>query len=271
MMIPVAIFAYNRPDKLKACLASLSRCEFARDTDLYVFLDKCPSMMWCALEVARSHDYFRSVSTIEAGEHLGLKRSIMRGVSMLMPIDGRVIVLEDDLVVSPHFLKWMNYALCNYEYEEDVGCICGYTFPVRHQQDGPFFVRGATSWGWGTWAREWDTFSLYSRIENVGYSCVPYVKMLRDSIIGRNDSWFAHWQHHLASREKLTLYPPQSLVLNNGIGSGTHCLLNHGAYGVELADKCPPHAAPIWKDSEAEQAIKRFHETLAFRKLLSWM
>lgn len=44
-----------------------------------------------------------------------------------------MIVLEDDLVVSPYFLKYMNEALDFYEKEEQVISIHGYIYPVKQK------------------------------------------------------------------------------------------------------------------------------------------
>ena len=70
---------------------------------------------------------------------------------------GKVVVLEDDLVTSPYFLKFMNDGLNIYEEEEKVISVHGYVYPIKGLPE-IFFLRGADCWGWATWKRGWDLF-----------------------------------------------------------------------------------------------------------------
>lgn len=63
----------------------------------------------------------------------------------------------------------------------------------------------------------------------------PYTQMLKDQIIGRNDSWAIRWYASAFLKNKLTLYPARSLVLNIGLdASGTHCDTTN-EYDVDLS------------------------------------
>ena len=56
----------------------------------------------------------------------------------------------------------------------------------------------------------------------------PYVKMLKNQIKGRNNSWAIRWHASLYLREMLTLYPGKSLVQNIGHdGSGVHSAVSN--------------------------------------------
>ena len=55
---------------------------------------------------------------ISKSKNKGLAKSIIDGVSQIVEEFGKVIVLEDDLLVSPSFLDFMNEALLEYENEE---------------------------------------------------------------------------------------------------------------------------------------------------------
>ena len=70
---------------------------------------------------------------------------------------GSCIVLEDDLLTSPYFLKYMNDALQTYELDDRVISIHGYCYPVDHMPE-TFFLKGADCWGWATWKRGWSLF-----------------------------------------------------------------------------------------------------------------
>lgn len=101
-----------------------------------------------------------NATIIEAEANRGLANSIIAGVTKLCDEYGRVIVLEDDLVVSPVFLTYMNAALDKYEDVEDVMQVSGYIFPVTAFENNTeaMFLPFTTSWGWATWGRAWKYF-----------------------------------------------------------------------------------------------------------------
>lgn len=189
---------------------------------------------------------FADVRLIEAEENHGLSASIIHGVTTTVEEFGRAIILEDDLVVSRHFLDYMNEALRMYEHDEAVASIHGYSFPCTKELPETFFLRGADCWGWATWKRGWDSFcnnaeELLSELNrrklrrefdfNGAYG---YTKMLRNQVLGRIDSWDICWYASAFLREKLTLFPGRSLVRNIGFGEGaTHA---KGADHFDVSD-----------------------------------
>lgn len=240
---PIALFTYNRARHTAVTLAALERNQLAADSPLWVFSDgprpgdpDDPEKIDAVRKLLRSVSGFREVHVIEREHNLGLSRSIIAGVTELVARHGRVIVVEDDLVTSPFFLRFMNEGLDWYEHDERVGSIHGYVFPVSRELPEAFFLRGADCWGWATWKRAWDLFEpdgaklreelrareleedfdMHGARENVG--------MLEDQIAGRCDSWAIRWDAAMYLRDKLTLYPGVSLVRNIGLdNSGTHC------------------------------------------------
>jgi hypothetical protein len=174
---------------------------------------------------------------VERKTNFGLARSIIDGVTSLCEKYGRVIVLEDDLVTSPHFLTFMNDGLESYAEDDRVQSVCGYMYPVELDSGASsFFLRAPHSWGWATWLNRWKMFdsngqALLEEIEARGLGREfnangPHAnfKMLKDQVGGRNDSWFIRWHAAGFLRQKVTLYPVRSLVSNIGIdGSGVHC------------------------------------------------
>jgi GR25 family glycosyltransferase involved in LPS biosynthesis len=168
---------------------------------------------------------------------MGLANSIVTGITKLCQSFGRVIVLEDDLLLSSNFLRYMNAALEKYKHVEQVMQISGYMFPVKlNFSTDAIFLPFITSWGWATWQRAWKHFdpqmSEYSRLKTdraLRYkfdlnSSYPYFKMLEAQIKGKVDSWAIRWYLSTFMQEGLTLYPVHSLVKNIGFdGSGTNC------------------------------------------------
>jgi hypothetical protein len=175
------------------------------------------------------------VEVRERPEHLGLLRTISAGVGEVMDAHGRIIMLEDDLVTAPGFLRYMNDALESYANEPRVMQVSGYRFPMRVSCDRPFFLPLPTSWGWATWERSWRHFDLrmagakailehpHRRRQFDLDGAYPYSTLLEAQLQGRSDSWAVRWYLAAFLQKGLTLYPPWSLVQNIGFdGSGTH-------------------------------------------------
>lgn len=244
-LAPIALFAYNRPLHTRNTLEALARNGLAAESDLFVFSD-APKRPEAAASVREVRSYlatirgFKSVTIVERQENFGLSRSIIEGVTGLCERYGRVIVLEDDLVVSVHFLEYMNLALARYEHDAAVMQIAGYMFPVDLPlSEDALFLPFISSWGWATWRRAWvhfDPHALgYERLRadpalrwrfdlNGSYS---YFKMLTAQQQGRVDSWAIRWYLSVFLRDGLALYPKKTLVNNAGFdGSGVNCAIS---------------------------------------------
>lgn len=253
-LAPIALFVYNRLNHTQKVIDSLKKNLLSSDSILYIFSDgyKNETVKNSVLEV---RDYlkkiqgFKEIIIIERNENYGLAKSIISGVTEIINKHGKIIVLEDDLYLSPYFLKYMNDALNKYENENKVACIHAYVYPVEKKLPNTFFLRGADCWGWATWKRGWDLFeedgqkllknlkekNLTKRFDfNDSYG---FTKMLEDQIEGKNNSWAIRWNASVFLENKYTLYPGKSLVYNTGLdGSGTHCN-DTDTYDVLLTNK----------------------------------
>lgn len=237
---PIALFVYNRPEHTQQVINALRNNYLARDSQLFIF-SEAPKGRDDEEKVLAVRNYiatvegFNRVNIIKRERNLGLAESIITGVTQLTAQYGRVIVLEDDLVTSPYFLKFMNDGLSAYEDEDSVISICGYMYPVAKKHADVIFLRIADCWGWATWKRGWDLFmadgeELYTALKakkllikfNLD-GAYNYTRMLKRQIQGKNDSWAVRWYASAILKGKLSLYPGQSLVVNIGIdGSGRH-------------------------------------------------
>lgn len=273
---PVALFAWRRPEHLRKVLDALEANPEAGETDVFAYCDapRTPSQaaeVEAVVRVLEAACGFRSLSVVRRETNFGLARNIVSGVTETVNKYGRIVVLEDDLVVSRSFLGWMNEGLRRYEDVVRVASIHGYVYPVRGVLPGSFFLRGADCWGWATWKRAWDAFEpdgtilearlldrkLAHRFDWNG--AFGYMDMLRGQIEGRNDSWAVRWHASAFLAGMLTLYPGRALVANIGHDdSGTH---SGGSreYDVEPAE-APPRSWPdrIEESREAWRPIREF-------------
>ena len=243
MLAPIAFFAYNRPEHTRKSLESLSQNEGAESSDLFIFCDGAKNLedeeaVRQVKEVARSKQWCGNVHVIEQKQNKGCANSIIQGVTKTCSEYGSVIVLEDDLIISPSFLHYMNSALDLYQNEESIMQISGYMFPIEFKslKTDTCLLPFTASWGWATWERAWKHFDPdmkgYEKLksnEKQKYKfdlngSYPYFHMLEDQLNGKVDAWCIRWYLSAYMLDGLTLYPKSSLVSNIGFdGSGTHC------------------------------------------------
>jgi hypothetical protein len=237
---PIALFVYKRPNHLKLTIEALIKNYLIEESELFIFSDG-PKSDKDEIQVNEVRKFikelkgFKKIFLIERETNFGLSKSIISGVTELVDRYGKIIVLEDDLVTSPFFLKYMNDALTYYNNIDEVISIHGYMYPLNAILPETFFLRGADCWGWGTWKRAWNLFepdgkkllreleeqNLLSKFDWEG--ALTNVRMLKNFIKGKNDSWAIRWHASAFLNNKLTLYPGKSLINNIGAdGLGTN-------------------------------------------------
>lgn len=235
---PIALFVYNRPSHTRQTVEALQKNILAKDSDLFVFSDAAKTAEQTdavqeVREYIRQIDGFKSITIVERETNFGLACSIIDGVTKLCKQYGRVIVLEDDIVTSPYFLRFMNDSLDMYENEDKVMHISGSTYPIETMDDNTFFLRVPLCWGWGTWDRSWQHFrknnDVMSKFDqkmrldftfNDTYDTWVQLELNKKGII---NTWFVFWYATLFLRGGLALFPGKSLVRNIGMdGTGVH-------------------------------------------------
>ena len=165
-LAPIVLFVYNRPWHTLQTLEALRKNALASESILYIFADgPKPFADESAMhkinetrECIKKKQWCKEVIIYEREINLGLADSIINGVTEIVNKHGKIIVLEDDIVTSKGFLKYMNDALDIYELEEKVMHISGYMFPVKKKLPKTFFYKPTTCWGWATWSRSWKYF-----------------------------------------------------------------------------------------------------------------
>jgi len=142
---------------------SLLTNALAASSELHVFCDGPrpgdEDRVQAVRDYVRSIRGFARVVVHERETNQGLSRAIIGGVSEMLQVHERVIVLEDDLRLSSGFLQFMNQALRTYADEPRVMSVSGYSFPIRYGRELPHdatFGLRASSWGWGIWRDRWQ-------------------------------------------------------------------------------------------------------------------
>ncbi len=274
-LAPIVLFVYNRPEHTQACLEYLERNEYAAESELYIFSDGAKpgseESVAAVRQVLARPWRFKRVVVNERKENKGLAANVIAGVTSTLSHYDRIIVLEDDLIVSPHFLRFMNEALETYKDTEQVCHVTCHMLDHKGSLPETFLIRWCNSWGWGTWRRAWQYFEpdgakSLRQIEEQGRcrefdldNGFHFTQMLRDQIAGRNNSWFVRWYASLFLRDKLMLGTNRSLVDNVGFdGSGTHCNTMQLCTQTLSPDPIPVvPISPIEENLEARRVYSR--------------
>ena len=279
---PVALFIYKRPQHARQMISTLQRCFGFPESPIFVFADgpahhRDLSAVQHTRALAHSLLGDRAVF-LERETNIGLDRSVIAGVTQLCDRFGRVVVVEDDLVVSPLFLQFLNRGLRRYEDEPRVMQVSGHMFdvPQIRQQNEAIFLPMTTSWGWATWKRAWDQFDpladgwrarladdqVRRRFDLDGH--FAYSTMLARQMRQEVGAWDIRWYYTVFEHDGLSLFPPRTLVINAGLdGSGTHDRLALPARQAPL-DTAAAFDLPA-QVSESDQKALVFDAISAFR------
>jgi hypothetical protein len=281
-LAPIILFTYNRPQHTEQTLYALMLNELASESELYIYCDgpkenatdQQKHLITEVREVIRKRSWCKNVHIIESKVNKGLANSIIDGVTEVINKHGKVIVLEDDIVTSVGFLKYMNDALNFYENEEKVMHISAYMYPHKEKLPETFFFNVPyPGGGWATWQRAWKYFNndanyLYSSFQaNKKWDLFNKFggrllqKQLKANIDGQIKTWFVKWHAVLIMHGGFTLYPNCSLTNNIGFDdSATHCVAMTKFDIDNLAEKIEVKKIKLKESKKATRIILHFYQ-----------
>jgi len=254
---PIVLFVYDRLSHTKKTIDALISNAEAKYSELYIFCDG-PKSNASETQKQKIVDLRKYLHVLpwpgklvikENESNLGLKASILSGVTEIVNKYGKIIVLEDDIVVSPGFLSYMNRALDVYEQYEKVMHVGGFVPNTNYWVPLPetFFTTFMSCWGWATWKSRWDHLNLdVDDILNQIKSSKSSKKFNLEGALSHKDqlianknrdlnTWAIFWYATIFLKKGLCLYPKQSMVKNIGFdGSGVHCGDESNRYRVVL-------------------------------------
>ena len=258
---PIAIFAFNRADTLRRVLDNLSRCvnlsgEGQRKG--YAFVDgprdaedepKIAEVI-AVLEQFKKQK-FPNLTIITREKNLGNPVNMPDGIATVLDLHGRVIIVEDDILVSKTFFSYMDSALEKYEADDRVWCINAWRsryvkLPYHYKNDVYLNPRNMC-WGRGTWKDRWSAVDLsmsdwsdfrrdqknLDRLEKSGIDLFP---MLESQSRGHLKSWDVQCSYHMAKNGLFAVEPRYALTKNIGFGmpsahcTGVNTAISHAKY-----------------------------------------
>lgn len=285
-LAPIVLFVYNRLEHTKKTIEALQKNSLANQSELFIYSDASKNKENNEkVEIIRDYlktiNGFKKITITERDINFGLAKSVILGVSNIVDKFGKVIVLEDDIVTSSNFLKFMNDSLIYYQNDERIMSISGYTYPFQipnsYKKDVFLFFR-TSSWGWATWKDEWNSVdfditkdhkifkdkTLQKKLNRGGDDLFG---MLIEQMEGKINSWAIRFALSHAMNDKFGLLPTKSLAQNIGFDlSGTHCEVSD-EFNVILDPNFSPKLDDVMLDL---QIIKNLHKIFSksfFKKL----
>ncbi|MDD5528275.1 MAG: glycosyltransferase family A protein [Patescibacteria group bacterium] len=237
-MVPVALFAYNRPQNLPRTLACLKN---NRIDLLYIFSDgpKNEADEKKVREVREILDQIDWVKTekIYQEKNIGLSESVISGVNKVLERYDRIICVEDDICVADGFYEYMKACLEKYRDNPEITGVTGMRYPlpsstVKNYPYDVFFFPRFLSWGWGTWRRSWqsmdfDRESIANKIRSAKLDTRPAgndVKKMVERLI--NGALYGCWDVfcsvNMLLNKQFFVWPSYNMVENSGLYEGTH-------------------------------------------------
>lgn len=241
----IVTVGYNRTDSIKRLWESLENASYdSEDVVLIASIDKSDK----SDEISNEFEKFKwshgTKRLISHSANLGLRKHII-SCGDLTEEYGSVIILEDDLIVSPEFYRYATSAL---DYYGNCEKICGVSL-YSHSWNGyvdcefiPEFNGYDVYWGqfsitWGqcwtkkTWNgfREWyfknQTFTRTARLPEQVYSW-------------GDKSWGKYYFKYIVENDLYYIIPYVSLSTNCS-AVGEHCNISNSAHQVPLVKgKC---------------------------------
>lgn len=225
----IIVVAYERPRSLQRLLASLQQADLEgrRDVELIISIDHPSSgrVQRLAEEFVWHHG---PKTVIEHESHRGLKNHVL-SCGDLSDRYGAIIILEDDLVVSPSFYPYACQALSRYASDERIAGISLYSYRFNEFARRPFlavddgydnyFLNLAVSWGQAWTSAQWDRFRSWQRIgrEDAQGSRMPR----KIENWPASSSWKRDFSRYMIGEQKYFVIPRVSLTTNFA-EKGTH-------------------------------------------------
>lgn len=291
MKLAVAIFCFNRVQKLETLLCSVSSELRKSELDFWIFHDGTNADNNTRhLQVQNLLNKYKfenpEVNIITRGSNYGLRKNILCGVNEVFNSCDAVIVLEDDLELHENFFDFMKWGLQRYALDDQVFSVNGW-LPYNLRSDEVFMQKTFNCWGWATWKHKWTytnyTDSLIDKLpfEQIKFFCDNFESNSWSQIylnyIGKKHTWAINTHLHLFLSDRYALYPKFSLVANHGEdGTGENSFRGNNAkasfYWHERIDENgfidhhQSHRILAYRMYTNASRIKRLVFSLAFSK-----
>jgi len=238
----IVTIAYNRPDSLRRLLKSIGNAKYSENANIPLVISIDNSGDDSVIKVAKEFDWKHGEKIILARkERMGLKAHVL-ACGDLTEEYGSIIVLEDDLYVSPLFYEYAVAALDFTEGDARTGGVSLYNhlFNVHARKsfaaidDGydNWYFQFASSWGQAYTKGQWSSFKKWYEVHKDEPIAGPDIPTNVAS--WSEKSWLKFYITYLIKTDKYFLYPRISYTTNFG-DVGSHAVKADADLQVPLA------------------------------------
>ena len=246
-MTPVIITLFNRPSHTNKLFESIINSKKYKKFKFYIFCDgpKSKDDNLKIKEIKKILNSYKNSLKIKCffrKKNIGLLKNVTMSISYILKKYEKAIILEDDLIINKNFFDFMDKALTKYANHKKIFQVSGYSYPIKKKKNLHYFLSLTSCWGWGITAQNWSNFDIFlndkklifyhfQKIKNskslkyrFNYNgSFNYFSMLEKNLNNKVNSWGIIFYLYLFINKKLTLFPNQTLVKNEGFdGSGNH-------------------------------------------------
>ena len=176
---PLCIFVWKKHHLIQRVMRNVISSKLFNKTKIFIFVDKAnktsPYIYENNLLIKKIKYYnkYKNIKIYFRKKNHGLAKNIISGVNKIISKYKKVIVLEDDLLISKDFLIYMNQSLLNYEKYNEVLSISGFNhsryfdFLDSNYKFDNFFHLRPCSWGWATWHNRWKLYNNKISLKNI--------------------------------------------------------------------------------------------------------
>lgn len=228
--VPIIVIGYNRPEALGRLLKSLLKASYPGNVDLIISIDGGGDEG--VKEMARNFAWPNGEKKlIFHNTNLGLRNHVLSCGDLSRDYDG-VIVLEDDLYVSPVFYQYTLQAFDFYKDDPKIAGISLYShaynetaqFPFRPLTDDSdvFFLQYASSWGQFWSRRNWASFREWYEKLALSPGDKSLGKLPANIKLWPETSWKKYFIRYIIQYDLYFVYPRHSLTTNFGDKGSNH-------------------------------------------------
>ena len=257
MKYGIIVVGYNRPASLRRLVASVVSAEYGSEQiDLIISVDKSSNQDQVVEAVNNTTWTHGEFKIIQREARMGLRKHILSCGDMIDSYDA-IVMLEDDLVVSPFFFDYVKETVTKYSEDGHVGGISLYKHETHPGVYRPFLpdnngfdaymMQFAQSWG-QCWTRTmWHGFRKWYD-ENVN------ADLGRDSLLPayiaswNSQSWLKYFMRYLVETDKYFVYPYFSLS-TNASDVGEHNTNANNDFQVSLLSGRKIYKLPDYNES----------------------
>ncbi len=231
----IGVFCYKRAAKLKASMEALLQNPECANLDIIFFADgyKGEKDKQGVLETRSYIDSltrFRNVYKHYRDKNFSTGPNFHTGLSYLSSNYDRFIIVEDDLVVTPNYIKYLLDGLDFYKNEKSVFCVTGFAFPLKigsYPYD-TIIANRFCSYGWASWSDRvkhvvWDKEGLQKIVNTspnfktrLNKEGMDLYRMVLKEIDGTISTWDIQMQVHVSENQFKVVYPIISKGTNIG-------------------------------------------------------